>query len=52
MENILDIVGMRDRLIDKVEEIENVKKQDYNKAYKNLETEIEKSRRFLKDVIE
>ena len=40
MENILDIVGMRDRLIDKVEEIENVKKQDYNKAYKNLETEI------------
>lgn len=52
MENILDIVGMRDRLIDKVEEIENVKKQDYNKAYKNLEIEIEKSRRFLKDVIE
>ena len=48
MENILDIVGMRDRLIDKVEEIEKVKKQDYEKAYKNLEQEKEKSKQFLK----
>ena len=51
MENILDIVNMRDRLIENVEDIHNVKKQNYKKAHDNLEVEIEKSRRFLKDVI-
>lgn len=48
MENILDIVGMRDRLLDKIEELENVKEQDYNKALKNLEEEKKKSQEFLK----
>ena len=48
MENILDIVEMRDRLIDKIEEIDNVKIQDYEKAYKKLEEEKEKSKDFLK----
>ena len=52
MENILDIVGMRDRLIQNVDEIENVKKQDYDVAHENLKKEIEESQRFLKDVIE
>lgn len=48
MENILDIVGMRDRLIDKVEEVDNVKEQDYDKAYLNLDKEKVKSQNFLK----
>lgn len=48
MENILDIVGMRDRLIDKIEELENVNEQDYQKALKNLEEEKKKSQEFLK----
>lgn len=52
MENVLDIVGMRERLIQNVDEIENVKKQNYDVAHENLKKEIEKSRRFLKDVIE
>lgn len=51
MENILDIVDMRDRLITKVEEVDNVKKQDYNKAHENLKIEVEKSKRFLEDVL-
>lgn len=48
MENILDIVGMRDRLIDKIEELDNVKEQNYEKAYENLEKEKKKSQEFLK----
>lgn len=51
MENILDIVGMRDRLIDKIENLENIKEQDYQKAYKNLEIEKEKSKEFLKKAL-
>lgn len=48
MENILDIVGMRDRLIDKVEEVDNVKEQNYDEAYSNLDKEKIKSQDFLK----
>lgn len=48
MENILDIVGMRDRLIDKIEELDHIKNQDYEIAYKNLENEKKKSQEFLK----
>ena len=51
MENILKIVGMEDRLIDKVEEIENIKEQDYQKAFENLKIEREKSREFLKNAL-
>lgn len=51
MENILDIVGMRDRLIDNIEEIDNVKKQDYKKANQNLEKEKIKSKEFLEKAL-
>lgn len=51
MESILKIVDMEDRLIDKVEEIENVKGQDYKKAYDRLNKEKEKSRNFLKNAL-
>lgn len=51
MENILDIVGMKDRLIDKVESLDNIKDQDYEKAYKNLAIEKEKSKEFLKNAL-
>lgn len=51
MENILDIVEMRDRLIDKVKEIDNVKEQNYDKAMKNLEKEKKKSQEFLKKAL-
>ena len=47
MENILDILGMRDRLLDKVEDLDKVKEQDYIKAYENLEKETKKSKEFL-----
>ena len=52
MENILEIVDMKDRLIDKVEDVEKVKPQDYIKAYKRLEEEAMKSREFLKNSLE
>jgi len=52
MENILDIVGMRDRLIDKVEELDKVGVQNYEKANVNLGKEIEKSKRFLEEVLQ
>ena len=51
MENILDIVDMRDRLIDKIEDIQQVKAQNYDKAFKNLETEKKKSQEFLKNAL-
>lgn len=51
MENILDIVEMRDRLIDKIEELDNVKEQDYEKASKKLKKEKEKSQEFLKKAL-
>lgn len=51
MENILDIVDMRDRLIDKIEEFEYVKEQDYKKAYDRLEKEKEFSRDFLRKAL-
>ncbi len=51
MENILDIVNMKDRLIHNVEEIQNVKKQDYKLAYERLEKEKRKSKEFLKNAL-
>ena len=51
MENILDIVEMRDRLIDKIEEIDNVKEQNYERAIKNLEEEKRKSQEFFKNAL-
>ena len=41
MESLLDIVNMRDRLIQNVDEIEKVKEQDYKKAYISLQKEID-----------
>lgn len=51
MESILKIVDMEDRLIDKVEELENIKEQDYKKSYDKLKSEKEKSRDFLKKAL-
>lgn len=51
MENILKIVGMEDRLIDKVEELDNVKGQDYKKAFERLNEEKQKSQDFLKNAL-
>lgn len=51
MENILKIVGMEDRLIDKIEELENVKGQDYKSAFDRLNKEKEKSIKFLKEAL-
>lgn len=47
MKNILKIVDMEDRLIDKVEELEKIKVQDYKKVYYRLNVEKEKSKEFL-----
>lgn len=51
MENILKIVDMNDRLIDKVEELEFVKEQDYKKAFEKLHKEKEKSIIFLNEAL-
>ncbi len=51
IENILNIVEMKDRLIDSIEKMQNVKEQDYVKAYENLDYEIKKSREFLRNVL-
>ena len=51
MENILDIVDMRDRLIDDPAEIKNVKIQDYRKAKDNLLKEVQKSKDFLNSAV-
>lgn len=51
MENILKIVGMEDRLIDKIEDMEKVRGQDYKKAYKELEKERQQSKDFLKKAL-
>lgn len=52
MENILEIVDMKDRLIHDLKELENVKEQDFEKAYERLEVEKEKSKEFLKKALE
>lgn len=51
MENILGIIDMKDRLIDKLEDLENVKEQDFIKAHKRLIGEKEKSKDFLKKAL-
>lgn len=52
MENILEIVDMKDRLIDKLEDLENVQEQNYNKSIKRLQEEAQKSKEFLKIALE
>ena len=52
MENILEIVDMKDRLISSVDDLKNVKPQDYKKAYKKLEEEAIKSKQFLLNSLE
>ena len=47
MRSILKIVDMEDRFIDKIEEMDKVKKQDYKKAFKRLNKEKQKSKDFL-----
>ena len=49
--SILNIVEMKDRLIGNIEEMNNVRGQDYEKAYKKLEIEKEKSKEFLKEAL-
>lgn len=51
MENILEIVDMKDRLIDNIEDIYNVKSIDYNKANEKLNVEKNKSKKFLKSAL-
>ncbi len=48
MENILKIVSMEDRLIDNIEDFEQVQKQDFQKAKQALEMEKQESEKFLK----
>lgn len=48
MENILKIVDMEDRLIDKIEDLDKIKEQNFEKAYVRLKNEKEKSKDFLK----
>ena len=51
MENILKIVGMEDRLIDDISDLEKVKEQNYEKAYMRLNKEKQKSKDFLKNAL-
>ncbi len=49
VENILKIINMEDRLVDKIEDLEDIKVQDYKEAFKKLNKEKEKSINFLKN---
>ena len=51
MESLLKMFNMSDRLIDTLEDLEKVKVQDYDNAFKNVEKEVEKSRMFLKKAL-
>lgn len=51
MENILGIVDMKDRLIQTLEDLDNIKEQDYIEADKRLAVEREKSKDFLKNAL-
>ena len=51
MRNILKIVDMEDRLIKNIEDLDNVKGQDYTKAFDGLNREREKSMNFLKKAL-
>ena len=50
-ESLLKMFNMSDRLIDTLEDLEKVKVQDYDNAFKNVEKEVEKSRMFLKKAL-
>ena len=51
MENILKIVSMEERLIDKIEDFEKIKEQDFKKAELALKKEKQKSKEFLQKVL-
>lgn len=51
MESLLNMFNMRDRLIDTLDDLKNVKNQDYDNAFKNVEKEVDKSRNFLKKAL-
>lgn len=51
MENILKIVDMQDRLIDKIEDLDKIKEQDFENAYRRLNSEKQKSKDFLKKAL-
>lgn len=48
MESLLDMFNMRDRLIDTLDDLKNVKVQNYEKSFKHVEKEVENSKKFLK----
>lgn len=47
METLLDILDMRDRLIENVEELSKINGQDYKKGYERLDKEVKLSKEFL-----
>lgn len=51
METILGIVDMKDRLIDKIEDLDKIKEQDFEEAYIRLNNEKQKSKDFLKSAL-
>lgn len=52
VENILNIVGMRDRLIDGVDALANIKEQDFEKAFENLDKAREESKNYIKKALD
>lgn len=52
MENVLNIAGMRDRLIDDVSDLQNVKDQDFEKAFENIKNVKESSIDFLNSALD
>lgn len=51
MESLLDMFDMTDRLIDSLDDLKNVREQDYKKALINVKKETQKSKSFLKKVL-
>lgn len=47
MENILEIIDMKDRLIENVGDFKSIKEQNYEMAFENLNIEVQKSKEFL-----
>lgn len=51
MESLLGMAGLNDRLISKVDEINNIKPIDYKEVKKRMEKEINFSKEFIKEAI-
>ena len=47
MESLLEMAGLKDRLIANVEEIEKVKEIDYTQVKNNIKIQVEKSKEFI-----